>query len=109
MGDKEKDDKPDMAWKVLGALIALGTGFAVRKAIEAGWQKTTGKKPPQDPHSLDISTGEAVAYAVVLGVGMEVARIITTRTAAKKWRAWRAATPPTTTATPSRKVKDAVH
>ncbi len=109
MGDKETDDKPDLTWKVLGAVIALGAGFAARKIIEIGWQKTTGKKPPQDPHSLDISTGEAVAYAVVLGVGMEVARIVTTRTAAKKWRAWRSVAASPAAPAPSRKVKDAVH
>ncbi|GAA5080430.1 hypothetical protein HNP84_005099 [Thermocatellispora tengchongensis] len=84
----DKPDKPDLAWRVIGGLVALGVGFATRKAIAFGWQKATGKKPPADPDSLDISLGEALGYAVVTAVGMEVARIIATRAAAKRYRAW---------------------
>ncbi|MCG5213944.1 DUF4235 domain-containing protein [Streptosporangium sp. KLBMP 9127] len=87
MADKEK---PDLAWRVIGGLVALGVGFATRKGIEYGWQKATGKKPPADPDSLEISMAEAVGYAVVTAVGMEVARIVATRAAAKRYRAWSA-------------------
>jgi hypothetical protein len=85
----EKPDKPEVAWRVIGALIGLGTGFVVRKAVEFGWQKVTGKKPPADPDSLEVSMAEAIGYAVVMGVGMEVTRIVATRTAAKRWQSWK--------------------
>ncbi|GII76410.1 hypothetical protein Sru01_13920 [Sphaerisporangium rufum] len=86
----EKIDKPDLAWRLIGAVVALGVGFVTRRAIEFGWHKTTGRKPPADPESLETSLAEAVGFAVVLGVGMEVARIVATRSAHKRYRAWKA-------------------
>lgn len=86
----DKPEKPDLAWRIIGGLVALGVGFVTRKAIEFAWTKATGKKPPADPDSLDISLGEAIGYAVVTAVGMEVARIVATRAASKRYRAWSA-------------------
>ncbi|WP_248961275.1 DUF4235 domain-containing protein [Sphaerisporangium perillae] len=90
MGRSDDVDKPDMAWRLIGAVVALGVGYGARKAIEFGWQKATGKKPPADPNSLETSLAEAVGFAVVLGVGMEVARIVATRSAHKRYQAWKA-------------------
>ncbi|WP_405146430.1 DUF4235 domain-containing protein [Sphaerisporangium sp. NBC_01403] len=90
MAKSNDTEKPDMAWRLIGAVVALGVGYGARKAIEFGWQKTTGKKPPADPNSLETSLAEAIGFAVVLGVGMEVARIVATRTAHKRYQAWKA-------------------
>ncbi|GGK72804.1 hypothetical protein Sme01_07680 [Sphaerisporangium melleum] len=92
MAKTDAVEKPDMAWRLIGAVVALGVGFATRKAIEFGWQKATGKKPPADPNSLETGLAEAVGFAVVLGVGMEVARIVATRSAHKRYQAWKAVT-----------------
>jgi hypothetical protein len=86
----DEAEKPDMAWRVIGAVVALGVGYGTRKAIEFGWKKATGKKPPADPNSLETGLVEAIGFAVVLGVGMEVARIVATRTAHKRYQAWKA-------------------
>jgi hypothetical protein len=93
-GDAEK---PDMQWRILGGLIGLVVGFASRKVLAFAWEKATGKKPPADADSPDIGLGEAIAYAVVMGLGMEVTRIIATRAAAKKWRSWKDAAKDITT------------
>lgn len=90
MADKSAE-KPDMTWRIVGALVGLGVGFASRKVLSFAWEKSTGKKPPASADALDISLGEAIAYAVVMGLGMEVARIVALRVAAKKWQAWKAA------------------
>ena len=90
MAKSDEAEKPDMAWRLIGAVVAIGVGYGARKSIELGWKKTTGKKPPADVNSLETDLSEALAFAVVLGVGMEVARIIATRTAAKRYRAWKA-------------------
>ncbi|MGI5486853.1 DUF4235 domain-containing protein [Microtetraspora malaysiensis] len=82
-------EKPDMTWKIVGGLVGLSVGFASRKVLTFAWQKTTGKKPPASADSLEISLGEAIAYAVVMGLGMEVARIVAMRAAAKKWHSWK--------------------
>ncbi|MCT9929521.1 DUF4235 domain-containing protein [Planotetraspora sp. A-T 1434] len=82
-------EKPDMQWRIVGGLVGLAVGFASRKVLSFAWEKATGKKPPASADSLEIGLGEAIAYAVVMGLGMEITRIVTTRAAAKKWRSWK--------------------
>ncbi|WP_214111251.1 DUF4235 domain-containing protein [Acrocarpospora catenulata] len=84
-------EKPDLQWRIVGGLVGLAVGFASKKVLTFAWEKTTGKKPPANADSPDVSLGEAIAYAVVMGLGMEVARIIATRAAAKRWQSWKAA------------------
>ncbi|GIH28195.1 hypothetical protein Aph01nite_65050 [Acrocarpospora phusangensis] len=86
-----KEEKPDMQWRIVGGLVGLAVGFASKKVLSFVWEKATGKKPPVSADSPDVSLGEALAYAVVMGLGMEVARIVTTRAAARKWQNWKAA------------------
>ncbi|ETK32392.1 DUF4235 domain-containing protein [Microbispora sp. ATCC PTA-5024] len=82
-------EKPDMQWRLVGGLLGLVVGFASRKVLAFAWEKATGRKPPASADSPDIGLGEAIAYAVVMGLGMEVTRIVATRAAAKKWRSWK--------------------
>ena len=56
-----------------------------RKAITFAWKKATGKEPPTNPESPEVHLAEAIGWAVVMGVGMEVARLLATRAAAKRW------------------------
>jgi hypothetical protein len=86
----DKTEKQDMAWRAIGGLVGLATAWGARKVIGFAWEKTTGRKPPADNESLDISLGEAIGYAVVMGVGMQVAQIVVARTARKRYDAWKA-------------------
>ncbi|MEU7990970.1 DUF4235 domain-containing protein [Streptosporangium canum] len=86
----DKTEKQDMAWRAIGGLVGLATAWGARKVIGFAWEKTTGRKPPADNESLDISLGEAIGYAVVMGVGMQVAQIVVARTARKRYNAWKA-------------------
>ncbi|MET8339951.1 DUF4235 domain-containing protein [Streptosporangium canum] len=86
----DKTEKQDMAWRAIGGLVGLATAWGARKVIGFAWEKTTGRKPPADNESLDISLGEAIGYAVVMGVGMQVAQIVVARTAKKRYNAWKA-------------------
>ncbi|MEV7006222.1 DUF4235 domain-containing protein [Streptosporangium sp. NPDC051022] len=86
----DKTEKQDLAWRAIGGLAGLVTAWAAKKVIGFAWEKTTGKKPPADSESLDISLGEAIGYAVVMGVGMQVAQIVVARTAKKRYNAWKA-------------------
>ncbi|SEG12017.1 Protein of unknown function [Thermomonospora echinospora] len=78
-------DKGDIGWRVLAGGAALASGFAARRAITYAWKKTTGKEPPTNPESPDVALGEALGWAVVMGVGMEVARLLATRAAARRY------------------------
>jgi hypothetical protein len=84
-----KTEKQDMAWRAIGGLVGIATAWGAKKVIGFAWEKTTGKKPPVDNESLDISLGEAIGYAVVMGVGMQVAQIVVARTARKRYNAWK--------------------
>ncbi|MEV0620667.1 DUF4235 domain-containing protein [Nonomuraea sp. NPDC050404] len=84
------EDKPDIAWRVVGGLVGLVTAWAARKILGFAWKKATGKEPPMDTDSPEVSMGEAIGYAVVMGVGMSVAQIVVNRTAKKRYDAWKA-------------------
>jgi hypothetical protein len=78
-------ERGDIGWRVMAAGAALASGFVARRVITVAWKKTTGKEPPTNPESPDVHLGEAIGWAVVMGVGMEVARLLATRAAAKRW------------------------
>ncbi|WP_283137964.1 DUF4235 domain-containing protein [Rhizohabitans arisaemae] len=84
----DKAEKPDVGWRLVGGVAAMVAGYAARKAIVFGWEKVTGKKPPANPDDPEIRLTEAIGFAVVMGVGMEVARILATRAANKRYRTW---------------------
>ncbi|MCD0451971.1 DUF4235 domain-containing protein [Actinocorallia sp. API 0066] len=79
--------KPDVGWKVFAGIAGMAGGFVARKSLELAWQKGTGRKPPVSPESPDVSLAEALGWAVLIGVGMEVSRVLVTRLAVKQWQA----------------------
>jgi hypothetical protein len=78
-------DKGELGWRLVAGAAAFGAAFAARKTITFGWKRTTGKEPPTNPESPEVALKEAICWAVVMGVGMEVARLLATRAAAKRW------------------------
>jgi hypothetical protein len=80
----QKSKNPELTARIVGGLAAMAAGFAARKAIEFGWKKVTGKEPPTEPESPEVALVEALSWAVVMGVGMEVTRLMATRVVARK-------------------------
>ncbi len=70
--------------QTVGIMAGLAAGFATRKLVTAGWKKVTGKEPPSDPRDLHVSIGEALSWAIVLGVAMETARLVAIRVTTKQ-------------------------
>jgi len=79
---KSKDG--DLTTKIVSGVATLAAGFAARKAIEFGWKKVIGKEPPTEPESPEVALGEAIGWAIVMGVGMEITKLLTNRTVAKR-------------------------
>lgn len=77
--------KPELAAKIAGGLAATAAGFAARKLITFGWKKVTGKEPPDEPESPEVAIGEAIGWAIVMGVGLELSRLAATRLVAKRY------------------------
>ena len=80
------NDRGEGVSRALGATAAFSAGYGARKLVTFGWKKITGKEPPNDPHDPRVSVGEALAWAVALGVSMEVARLLAGRAATKNMR-----------------------
>ena len=73
------DKRPDAFSQMVGVMAGLVAGFGTRKLVTAGWKKLTGKEPPSDPRDPHVSLGEALSWAIVLGVAMETARLVAIR------------------------------
>ena len=73
------------ASKIVVFAAAFGAAWITRKALTFGWTKVTGKEPPseQDP---DVGWAEALGWAMVIGVGIQAARMVATRAVTKKMR-----------------------
>ena len=76
--------RPDAFSQMVGVMAGLVAGFGTRKLVTAGWKKFTGKEPPSDPRDPHVSIGEALSWAIVLGVAMETARLVAIRVTARQ-------------------------
>ena len=65
--------------RAIGMVSSLVAGSLARKVITFGWKRVTGKEPPTDPHDPEVALKEALAWSLVVGVGMEAARLLVTR------------------------------
>jgi hypothetical protein len=72
--------------KMLGSLAAFAAAYGTRKLITLAWRQFTGKEPPTDPHDPQVGIGEALGWAVLMGVGIETARLLAIRAATRKTR-----------------------
>jgi hypothetical protein len=72
--------------RVVGMVSSLVAGSIARRVLTFGWKRVAGKAPPTDPHDPDVALKEALAWSIVVGVGMEAARLLVTRAVASRMR-----------------------
>jgi hypothetical protein len=65
---------------------ALVVGSLAKKAIAFGWKRVTGKEPPSDPQNPDVALAEALAWSILVGVGVEAVRLLATRAVTARMR-----------------------
>jgi hypothetical protein len=80
------DRRGDGVSRAVGTLAALAAAMGTRRLVTVGWKKVTGKEPPNDPIDPRVSVGEALSWAILLGVTMETARLLAQRVATRKLR-----------------------
>jgi len=78
------DRKVDLGTKIVSAVAAMAAAFVARKLITLAWTKATGKEPPTHPEDPQVALTEALGWSVVTGVGVEAARLLATRAAARR-------------------------
>ena len=80
------DQRAEGVSRAVGAFAAFAGAYGARKVVAYGWRRVTGKEPPTDPQDPKVGIGEALTWAVLLGVAMEAARLLAGRAATKNIR-----------------------
>jgi hypothetical protein len=75
----------DIGTKAMVAVAAFGATFITRKALIFGWTKITGKEPPNE-HDSSASWATALGWAMVMGVGIQAARMAASRAVMSRMR-----------------------
>jgi Protein of unknown function (DUF4235) len=70
--------------RLLSAVVGFAAAFGARKLLVFAWKKITGKEPPEHPEDPQVALGEALSWGILLGVGVQVARMLALRATAKK-------------------------
>lgn len=76
----------DALWKIVGTGGAIASGVLASKVLTSVWRKALGGEPPVNPESDETTWPEAVAWAVVSGAVVGVARLAFRRNAASYYR-----------------------
>lgn len=74
----------DYGNKAVNAIAGAAAAFVARKLIVFGWTKVTGKEPPDAAESPEVAIGEAVVWALVVGAGVGVARVLAVQLASRQ-------------------------
>ncbi|MBV2366607.1 DUF4235 domain-containing protein [Streptomonospora nanhaiensis] len=82
---KSKEGQGHLAAQIVGGVTALAAAYVARKVLTFAWTQATGKAPPTEPESPDVTLGEALGWAVVTGIGMEVTRVLAVRAAYRQF------------------------
>jgi Protein of unknown function (DUF4235) len=70
----------DLGSRMVNGLVGAGAAFGVRKVLGMAWKKARGTEPPSNPEDPNAALGEAIVWAVLVGVAVAVARILAIRT-----------------------------
>ncbi|MDR2983612.1 MAG: DUF4235 domain-containing protein [Nocardiopsaceae bacterium] len=73
------DKGADISSKAVTALAGAAAAFVARKAIIFAWTKATGKEPPGKAEDPEVGIGEAIAWTIVLGIGVAIAKLLAIR------------------------------
>lgn len=72
-----------LAAKLLTAGAAVLAGIVAKKTTDTTWKFVTGSDSPENPDDPDIDIKEAVAFAVLSGVIVGLARMVANRQATR--------------------------
>jgi len=86
------------AWKGVSALAGLAGALLARKVLEAAWDRVGhhdgGHGPVLDPADRRFSWKDAVLWAATVGVGLSLARLVSSRLAVAGWEIATGTVPP---------------
>jgi hypothetical protein len=74
-------------WKAITIVLGTVVGLATQRLIEMPWKLLRGTTPPKVLADRRSPWRDAVSWAVASGIGVGVARLVASRTAAGVWEA----------------------
>jgi len=75
-----------LMWRVIGTGSAVVAAAAAQRGLTVAWKAATGKEPPTIPEDPDTEWKDAVAWALLSGAAIGLARLFATRRAALYYR-----------------------
>jgi hypothetical protein len=69
--------------KLVSGLVGFAAAFGARKILTFGWKAITGREPPEHPEDPQVRLGEALIWGILMGVGVQIARMLAQRSASK--------------------------
>ena len=93
---KIKDGMDRRIWQVATALAGMAAATAVRQVAVVTWRSAKHEGPPENPVGRDVGWRDALIWAVAIGVGAGVARVVAQRGAAAAWERATGDPPPIT-------------
>ncbi len=69
----------DTLWKFAISGAAVVAAIATRKILSSGWEAATGNEPPENPADPSTEWKEAVAWGLLTGATIGVARVLARR------------------------------
>lgn len=73
------------AWRLMDRGSSMAAGALAGRVSALTWKLVTGKKPPVNGRHPDVSTKEAVAWAVIGGATIELVKVAVRRGTATYW------------------------
>jgi hypothetical protein len=87
-----------LIWQGISAGAAALSVVAMQRGLEIGWRRVRHEPPPKDPTDQSASWGSALTWAIALGAGVAVARLVAVRLAEDVWEVATHEVPPDTNA-----------
>jgi hypothetical protein len=75
-----------LPFKLLTMGATIGAATVARKAVTGTWKLASGNEPPANPEDPEVTWQEAVAFAVLSGAAIGVARMLASRQTAAWFR-----------------------
>lgn len=78
--------KERILWSLAAGSAAVVAGLTTQAALKAGWRKTRGSEPPDNPDSSEVAWRDALAWTAMTGATIGIARLVATRLTASGWK-----------------------
>lgn len=78
--------KQDQKWWLVSTGAALLASSLAKSALERGYRKAAGRRPPQNPASPRVNWQSAFGWALAAGVVISLSELLAERGAAAGWR-----------------------